>query len=44
VWGEEVECNTRLEVARFVEDNNLVDALVAITVDGILTDREIKIG
>ncbi len=39
VWGEEVECNVRLEVAKFVIDNKLEDWLLCITVDGVLENK-----
>ena len=40
VWGVEVESRTRLEVARFVLDNGLVDRLLSIAVDGVLVSKE----
>ena len=40
VWGVEVESRTRLEVARFVLDNNLLDNLLSIAVDGVLVSKE----
>ena len=39
VWGVEVESRTRLEVARFVLDNNLQDNLLSIAVDGVLVSK-----
>ncbi len=43
IIGEYVETGARLEVARFVLDNNLQDNLISIAVDGVLTDKEVKI-
>jgi len=41
VWGCEVEVGTRLEVARFILDNNLIDHVIHIAVDGVLVDKEV---
>jgi hypothetical protein len=43
VWGATVEVNTRLEVARFILDNNLVDHIIHIAVDGVLIDKEVQL-
>ena len=43
VWGCEVEVGTRLEVARFILDNKLVDHVIHIAVDGVLVDKEVKL-
>jgi hypothetical protein len=42
-WGCEVEVGTRLAVARFILDNNLVDHVIHIAVDGVLVDKEVKL-
>ena len=39
VWGVEVESRNRLEVARFVLDNDLEDKLLSIAVDGVLVSN-----
>lgn len=41
-WGVEVESRTRLEVARFVLDNNLQDNLLSIAVDGVLVSKGVE--
>jgi hypothetical protein len=43
IVGEFVETGARLEVARFVIENNLVDSLISIAVDGVLTSKEVKL-
>jgi hypothetical protein len=43
VWGNEVEVGTRLEVAKFILDNDLVDHVLNIAVDGVLTAKEVKL-
>jgi hypothetical protein len=40
IVGEYVETGARLEVARFVLDNNLQDRIISIAVDGVLVDKE----
>jgi hypothetical protein len=41
VWFAEVESQNRLEVARFVLDNNLVSDLLSIAVDGVLVAKPV---
>lgn len=42
-WHAWVECQTRLEVARFVIENELQDDVLSIAVDGVLTAKPAKI-
>jgi hypothetical protein len=42
-WHATVEVNTRLQVAKFILDNNLQDHILSIAVDGILIDKEVKL-
>jgi hypothetical protein len=41
--GAEVESRTRLEVARFIIENDLIDHVLSIAVDGVLTDKEVRL-
>jgi len=43
VWGATIQVNTRLEVARFILDNNLTNHVLSIAVDGCLVTKEVKI-
>jgi len=43
VWFAAISTNVRLEVAKFIYDNNLQDNLIHVSVDGVLVDKEVKI-
>lgn len=43
VWGSIIETLPRLEVAKFIYENDLVDATLHIATDGFLSDREVKV-
>ena len=40
-YAAEIEANTRIQVAEFIESNNLVDRLLAIAVDGAMINGEV---
>lgn len=40
-YAAEIETNTRLQVASFTENNNLVDRLLVVAVDGILVEGKL---
>jgi hypothetical protein len=41
IFGCQTETLVKLEVARFILDNNLQDHVLSIAVDGVLSDKEI---
>ncbi len=43
-WACEIENETKIQVAKFVLDNNLLDRLISITVDGVVIEGNYKLG
>jgi hypothetical protein len=41
-YAAEIETNTRLQVASFVEENKLSDRLLVVAVDGVLVDGKVE--
>lgn len=42
-WAAEAEAQTRLEVARFVLDNQLQDRLLSVAVDGVIVEGDVAV-